>query len=208
MQNLFKPKQALLALAIVLTATLTYGQTQSGTLDPSFGSGGTVLNDFGGRIALKPDGKIVAAGGGANPTDGFDFAVFRFNANGTPDTTFGSGGRTTTDLGGRFEGATSVALQPDGKIMAGGYAVVPVNQFANFALVRYNSDGSLDLSFGTGGKVITNFGNISAQAYSLALQPDGKIVLAGYANFNGRPSFPLARYKRDGTRGAGVGNRR
>src|SRR4030095_12640181 len=205
MQNLFKPKRALLILAMMLTATVIYGQTQSGTLDPSFGSGGKVINDFGCRIVLQPDGKIVAAGGAANPTDGFDFAVFRFNANGTPDTTFGSGGRTTTDLGGRFEGATSVALQPDGKIIAGGYAVVPVNQFANFAVVRYNSDGSLDLSFGTGGKVITNFGNISAQAYSLALQQDGKIVLAGYDHFNGGESFALARYNTDGTLDAGFG---
>src|SRR4030095_14916221 len=141
MQNLFKPKRALLILAMMLTATVIYGQTQSGTLDPSFGSGGKVINDFGGRIVLQPDGKIVAAGGAANPTDGFDFAVFRFNANGTPDTAFGSGGGTTTDLGGRFEGATSVALQPDGNIIAGGDAVVPVNHFSNFALGGYHTEG-------------------------------------------------------------------
>ncbi|HEX6647906.1 MAG TPA: delta-60 repeat domain-containing protein, partial [Pyrinomonadaceae bacterium] len=204
MHNRFKLKQALLALAVVLVPILIYGQTQSGALDPSFGSGGKAINDFGGRIALLPDGKMVAAGG-ASAADGFDFALSRFNANGTVDTTFGSGGRVTTDLGGRFEGASSIAVQPDGKIVTGGYAVVPINQFANFALVRYNSDGSLDLSFGTGGKVLTNFGNISAQAYSMALQPDGKIVLAGYVNFNGSESFALARYNTDGTLDAGFG---
>ena len=203
MQSLFK--QALLVLSMMLTATFTYGQTQSGTLDPSFGTGGAAINDFGGRIALLPDGKMLAAGG-ASAADGFDFSLSRFNSNGTPDTSFGSGGRVTTDLGGRFEGATSIVLQPDGKIVTAGYAVVPVNQFANFALVRYNSDGSLDLSFGTGGKVLTNFGNISAQAYSMVLQPDGKIVLAGYVNFNGGESFGLARYNTDGTLDAGFGS--
>jgi uncharacterized delta-60 repeat protein len=200
MQNLFKLKPALLALAMVLIPTLTYGQ--SGTLDPSFGSGGEAINDFGGRIALLPDGKILAAGS-ASATDGFDFSLSRFNSNGPLDTTFGSGGRVTTDLGARFEGARSVVVQPDGKIVTGGFATVGL--FANFALVRYNSDGSLDLSFGTGGKVTTNFGDISAEAYSMALQTDGKIVLAGYVNFNGGYSFGLARYNANGTLDAGFG---
>ena len=121
MHNLFKPKHALLALAMVLIPTLTYGQ--SGTLDPSFGSGGEAINDFGGRIALLPDGKILAAGS-ASAADGFDFSLSRFNSNGTLDTTFGSGGRVTTDLGARFEGARSVVVQPDGKIVTGGFATV------------------------------------------------------------------------------------
>jgi len=133
MQNLFKPKQALLILAMMLTATLTYGQTQSGALDTSFGTGGKVINDFGGRVALLPDGKIVAAGAASSP-DGFDFSLSRFNTNGTLDTTFGSGGRVTTDLGGRFEGATSVALQPDGKIVAGG---TPLSQLTSSPTSRW-----------------------------------------------------------------------
>jgi len=85
-----------------------------------------------------------------------------------------------------------------------------INSFANFALARYNSDGTLDTTFGTGGKVTTGFvdtvfGPISGSAYSLLLQPDGKIVLAGYANLKGGESFALARYNANGTLDAGFG---
>src|SRR5262245_16274942 len=93
----------ILLFSVLFNASV-FAQTQSGTLDTSFGSDGKVTNNFGGRIALQPDGKILAAGA-ASAADGFDFSLSRFNSNGTLDTTFGSGGRVTTDLGGRFEGA-------------------------------------------------------------------------------------------------------
>src|SRR5262245_31599334 len=111
MQNLLKPKQALLALVMVLAPTLIYGQTQSGTLDPSFGTGGKVTTDFGGSegvssLALQPDGKIVAAGG-ASINGSSVFALARYNSDGALDASFGTGGKVTTDFGGRYEGATS-----------------------------------------------------------------------------------------------------
>jgi uncharacterized delta-60 repeat protein len=161
MKDLFKPTQAVLVLAMVLAPTLIYGQTQSGTLDASFGTGGKVTTDFAGSgdgagaIAVQPDGKLVAAGG-ATINGQADFALARYNSNGTLDTSFSTGGRVTTDFGGRYEGASSVALQWDGKIVVAGGSVIGL--YDNFALARYNSNGTLDTSFGTGGKVITDFG--------------------------------------------------
>jgi uncharacterized delta-60 repeat protein len=201
-QNLFKPVHALVALAITLAPTLIYSQTQSGTLDASFGTGGTVTTDFAGSgdgaaaIAVQPDGKLVAAGG-ATINGQIDFALARYNSNGTLDTSFGTGGRVTTDFGGRYERATSVAVQWDGKIVVAGGAVI--NVYNDFALARYHSDGTLDTNFGTGGKVITNFGEVSAQAYSVAVLPDGKIVVAGEANIDGGDDFALVRYTSNGT---------
>jgi len=140
-------------------------------------------SDYGFSVALQPDGKIVVAG-----YAGGDFALARYNSDGALDTSFGSGGKVTTDFGGSYHpDGFSVALQPDGKIVVAGYAG------GDFALARYNSDGALDTSFGSGGKVTTDFGGSDA-GYSVALQPDGKIVVAGYAGLD----FALARYNSDG----------
>ena len=209
-QNLFKLGQALPALAMVLVPTFIYAQAQSGTLDPSFGTGGRVTNNLGGTassarlVTPQPDGKILVAGGlvvnGAPK-----FALSRYNPNGTLDTTFGTGGVASAplDFPGNFDTVGAVILQPDGKIVLAGSTVL--TPFAVFAAARYNSDGSLDTTFGTGGTVTTGFGQVSAQAYAAAVQPDGKIVLAGYANLNGGESFALARYNSNGTLDAGFG---
>jgi uncharacterized delta-60 repeat protein len=202
---------------MVLVPTLLYAQTQSGTLDDSFGSGGKVTTDFAGSgdgagaVAVQPDGKLVAAGA-ATINGQVDFALARYNSNGTLDTTFGTGGRVISDLGGIYEGADSVALQSDGKIVVAGGSLIGF--FDNFALARYKSNGTLDTSFGTGGKVITEFANdtdrvalgqVSAHAYSVAVQPNGKIVAAGYANIDGEEDFALVRYNADGTLDATFG---
>ncbi|HEX6719455.1 MAG TPA: delta-60 repeat domain-containing protein [Pyrinomonadaceae bacterium] len=207
MQNLFKPKQALLALAIVLTATLTYGQTQSGTLDATFGTGGKVTTAFGASaaaisVAVQPDGKIVATGNVSSPS-GFDFALSRYNIDGTLDLSFGIGGKVTTIFAGQNDLLSSVAIQQDGKIIVAGRTLLSL--LSNFALARYNSNGTLDASFGTGGKVITAFGQVSAQAFSVVVQQDGKIVVAGVANIDGGEDFALVRYNSNGTLDAGFG---
>src|SRR5262249_50663383 len=155
MHSLFKPKQVLLALAMVLAPTLAYSQTQSGTLDPTFGTGGQVTTNFGlsagaSSVALQPDGKFVVAGtiaqNGRN-----DFAVTRYNTDGTLDAGFGAGGKVTTDFFDGFDIGTGVVIQADGKIVVGG--TVGTDPFADFGLVRYNPNGTLDTTFGTGGKV-------------------------------------------------------
>jgi uncharacterized delta-60 repeat protein len=195
--------------------------TSDGTLDTSFGTGGTVTTafDFPGNfdrvftVVRQPDGKFVAVGSTVmNPFA--NFALVRFNPDGTLDASFGTGGIVTTDFGVSAE-ATSAVVQADGKIVAAGYA--NLNGGQSFALARYNSNGTLDTTFGTGGKVGTAFdsGGFSyAQAFSVAVQPDGRIVAAGYAEigaclFNGLelPCFDLAlaRYDSNGSLDASFG---
>lgn len=201
MKNRFRHTGAPLVLLILLASTSLYGQLPSGVLDATFGAGGKVLTTFGGTgdtassVAVQPDGKLIASGT-TNVRGGTDFALARYLSNGTLDPGFGTGGKVITDVSGSFDGVGSVALQRDGKIVAGGWSVV--NSLANFALARYNSNGTLDTSFGSGGKVITWFGGVSAQVFAAALQPDGKIVVAGYANVNGGYDFALARYNSNG----------
>src|SRR5947209_5776224 len=165
----------------------------NGSLDSSFGSGGRVLTDFGlddeaRAVVLQADGKIVVAGG----SGGAFFALARYNADGTLDPSFGSEGRVCTNVGGR-DGARALALQSDGKIVVAGFSDVVG---FGFALARYNPDGSLDPSFGSGGRVLT--GGV-ALARGLALQSDGKIVVAGFSDAGGGQDFALARYNPDGT---------
>ena len=221
-----------IALGLLIFAQIGWAApawAAAGDLDPTFGVGGKVTTDIFGNfdnaqsVAVQADGKIVAAGYAHNPGPGVDsnFALARYNADGTLDTDpvtgFGEqlvvgGNRTgmvTTDFFGRDDVAHSVAVQADGKIVAAGLAVAVVPNIGRdsslFALARYNADGSLDLNFGTGGKVTTNFvfpdGFLGrAAALSVALQTDGKIVAAGVV-VDGRGSlfFALARYNADGT---------
>ena len=166
-----------------------------GSLDVSFGVGGKVTTVFSGdsrafAVAIQADGKIVAAGGTDDPFI-TDFALARYNADGSLDTSFGVGGKVTTDFGG-FDRASGLAVQGDDKIVAVG-AGGPNN---DFVLARYNTDGSLDTSFGTGGKVTTDFGGFDG-ANGLAIQGDDKIVAAGRGGFF--TVFALARYNIDGS---------
>ncbi len=100
-------------------------------------------------------------------------------AAGDLDPTFGSGGKVITDLGGPVDTPFSVAVQSDGRILVAGYSGTYFPDNFDFALVRYTTNGSLDSTFGTGGKVTTDFGTIFAQANSIAVQSDGNIVVVG-----------------------------
>ena len=178
----------------------------NGTLDTSFGDGGIVTTNFpegsyAFDVALQPDGKIIAAGtvfvdfviGDSSNTD---FALARYNTDGTPDATFGNGGQVSTDFLGVEDDAFSVLIQPDGKIVAVGSANDPAT-FYDFAAARYLSNGTLDTTFGVAGKVQTDFGDQNFdRARSAALQPDGKIVAAGFAisHGGGVMNFAVARY--------------
>jgi uncharacterized delta-60 repeat protein len=174
----------------------------NGTLDASFGTGGRVTTDFGGpndqarSVAVQPDGRIVVAGAaGGFINRGFDFAVARYNSNGTLDTSFGTSGKVTTDFAGGNDVPTepsAIALQEDGKIVVVGYTLV--DDISDFALAGFNSDGTVDTSFGTNGKVTTDFAGANDVPFSVAVQPDGNIVVAGGATINGRANFAVARY--------------
>lgn len=187
----------------------------NGSLDLSFGTGGKVLTNFSGALsqatalALQPDGKIVAGG----ETDAFtpnpNFALARYNADGSLDNTFGSGGKVITDFSGNFDIINDLVIQSDGKIVAGGRAdLVSDPRNGVFALARYNADGSLDLSFGAGGKVTTDFFGSIDDIRGLALQSDGKIVAAGIAAGSnpGDIEVALARYNPNGSLDSSFGS--
>ena len=176
----------------------------NGSLDISFDGDGKVTTDFGSRfddvaysVAIQSDGKIVVAGYSLNSGGNWDFALTRYNANGSLDISFDGDGKVTTDFGGALDRAVSVAIQSDGKIVAAGYSDNGSNR--DFALTRYNSNGSLDTTFDGDGKVTTDFGSIDT-ALSVAIQSDGKIVVAGYSGntpFNW--DFALTRYNSNGS---------
>src|SRR5262245_1615637 len=157
-----------------------------GDLDLTFGRAGKVTTDFDDAIslALQSDGKMIIAGH-LGLLQGRPMGLARYNIDGSLDTTFGKEGKLTTDFAGAWR--SDVALQSDGKI-------VVVSNFSpsltNFALARYNSDGSVDSTFGTAGRVATQLSTLA-----LALQADGKIVLAGSDSGN-QPV--LVRYNSDG----------
>src|SRR5262249_46712370 len=127
--------------------------------------------------------------------------VTRFNANGSIDTSFGNGGTATAELTIKLASkANAVAVQSDGKILIAGSTGVTATgptTGEDFFLARFNTNGTLDTTFGSGGMVHTDFGGTSDEAWSLAVQADGKIVLAGgiVYGFTGE----LARYNTNGT---------
>ena len=177
-----------------------------GSLDASFGSGGKVVTPIGSRdesagdIAIQPDGKIVVAGYSINADSFADFALVRYNANGSLDNSFGTGGKVTTSFGSVGSDvviAHAIAIQADGKIVAAGRSF---GNFNKFALARYNTNGSLDTSFGTGGKLTTQISsNSNDEAYAVAIQSDGKIVVGG-RSFNGATyDFAVVKYNTDGS---------
>jgi uncharacterized delta-60 repeat protein len=194
------PAAVLLASQVAVAAP---AQAKAGDLDGTFGTGGKVTTDFGGPVdgaralAVQADGKLVAAGYAFGMNT--DFALARYNSDGTLDTSFGTGGKVTTDFVGEFfssnDLATALAVQADGRLVAAGFTDTGL-----FALARYNSDGSLDSTFGTGGQVTTRIADF-ARAFALAVQPDGKLVAAGWAAgpSTGSYDFALARYNSDGT---------
>src|SRR3990172_2957508 len=164
-----------------------------GSLDSTFGiaNSGIALADFGGddyadALGIQSDGRIVVAG----RSFGNDFAVVRFNDDGTLDTTFGTNGIVTTEI--VNASASAMRIQSDGKIVAAGRTSVGGGY--DFALVRYNANGSLDTSFGTNGIVTTPIGGYTEYVSALGIQSDGKIVAAGNSHSGVNVDFAVVRY--------------
>ncbi|MEN3306408.1 MAG: hypothetical protein V7603_2610 [Micromonosporaceae bacterium] len=175
---------------------------RDGSLDRGFGVDGRVTTEFGdpdgaNALVLQADGKLVAAGVKATfQGERLDFALARYNRDGTLDTGFGDHGKLTTDFG-ADDTARALVVQADGKLVAAGNTVAATPPYVNsFALARYNPNGTLDTSFGAGGHVITTGPDI---ANALVVQADGRLVAAGVANLTTNSQFALARYNRDGT---------
>jgi len=179
----------------------------SGSVDSTFGTNGKVIipSVFLEELALQTNGKIVFAGSvGTFPNT--DLYVARLNSDGSFDTTFNGTGALTLDLRGTSDSATSVKIQPDEKIVVGVSAFQPGLNFqrGDFAIVRFNADGSLDATFDGDGKVFTPLQE-SAEVRNLAIQPDGKIVAVGESFLtevsSGNPigSFATVRYNPNGS---------
>jgi uncharacterized delta-60 repeat protein len=173
-----------------------------GSLDATFDGDGKVSTDFAGNadqalgVSIQGDGKIVAAGVSAVSGNN-DFAVARYNTDGSLDSTFDGDGKVTTDFAGNFDRTYGVAIQGNGRIVAAGQAFV--SGTSDFALARYNTDGSLDTTFDADGKVTTDFGGSPDEALAMAIQGDGKIVAAGRAFVSATDDFALARYNANGS---------
>jgi uncharacterized delta-60 repeat protein len=175
-----------------------------GSLDPTFGGDGRVTTNFGPNadaamsVAIQADGKIVAAGEVKRfPRVGIvgNFALARYNTDGTLDTTFGGDGKVTTSFSAGWDRASGVAIQSDGKIVAAGSANASCS-CSRFALSRYDTDGVLDSTFGGDGRITTPFRS-GAVAEDVAIQADGKIVVVGGQTPEGS-RFRVARYKAGG----------
>ena len=211
-------------IAVCLLVVLAIGAAPAAAqpvADTSF-AGGLVTRSFGvpnlifHRVIVQPDGKVLTAGW-ISTLEQYNFEVLRYNANGTPDTGFGVGGRVSIDFFGHDDSAADVALQPDGKIVVVGGAAESGDVIANgFALVRLTSSGQLDSSFGIGGKVVHRQATAPsgssiapciplARARAVAIQADGRIVVAGdaYEDLPGTSSdkyLPaVARFVTDGS---------
>ena len=197
---------------ILIITSLTCLSQNPGSLDSTFGTNGKVTTDLYGYqefydMAIQSDGKSVHVGrariGGSGGD--YNFCVFRYNEDGTIDTTFGANGGVAIDIldAGGFDEALAVVIQPDGKIIAGGSATLSAsNSDSHFALVRLNTDGSLDTTFGTNGKTTFTVGNSGPadKIYNLTLQSDGKIIAVGQARNSGTlGSFAITRLNADGT---------
>jgi uncharacterized delta-60 repeat protein/uncharacterized repeat protein (TIGR01451 family) len=178
-----------------------------GIPDSSFGNNGFLGTDFQGNgdvgyaLVQQPDGKLLLAGE-AN-MGSVDFAVARYNPDGSLDTSWGGDGKVTTDFYGFNDVARAIAIQADGKVVVAGFAVVSVNE-ADFAIVRYKSDGSLDKSFNGDGKVTASFNYPEQSIMGIVIQPDGKLVVGG--NYNYGVYGLVSRFNPDGSLDETFGN--
>lgn len=179
-----------------------------GTLDSGFGTAGKAYVDFlGGHddataAIVQPDGGILVIGYAATDVGGseFDFAVARLTAAGVLDTSFDSDGRATADVAGELDQAYAAALQSDGAIVLAGEVRADRSDPDDVGLARFTANGALDTTFGSGGTVHISYADDSDQADDVALQADGKIVIAGSALVGSTADFLIARLNADGSR--------
>ncbi|MBI5421529.1 hypothetical protein HZA44_00125 [Candidatus Peregrinibacteria bacterium] len=183
-----------------VTAGSSYGSNAS--VDPGSGAGSPIKvttdfnsgNDYGRGLLVDANGKYLVFGTAAMANS--DFAVARYNSDGTLDTSFDTDGKVSTDvITATHDHAYAAALQADGKIVVAGTS----DSTLTFNMIRYNTDGSLDTTFDTDGKVSTNFTGGSETPYAVAIQTDGKIILAGQAHNGVDYDFALARYNTNGS---------
>jgi uncharacterized delta-60 repeat protein len=179
--------------------------TSAGALDTSFNGTGKVTTpigssaDIGSAVLVQSDGRIILAGSYYNGSN-YDFALARYMSTGALDTSFGGGlGTVTTPIGSGNDYGKSGILRSDGKIIVAGEFYNGSNY--DFAVVRYTSTGALDNSFGSGGKVNTPVGSSDDRGRGVALQSDGRVVVAGTSHNGSYDNFALVRYLGDDATG-------
>jgi uncharacterized delta-60 repeat protein len=182
----------------------------NGGLDPSFGAGGKVTTSVGGPtegLAVQSDGKILFGGAiNGGHRNGYDFAVIRYNANGTVDSSFGNAGTATADFASSDDRIRAIEIDANNNVVAIGSSATGGFSTRNFAVARFTPNGQLDSSFGIGGKVVTDlFGNWD-DAFAGTIQADGKIIAAGMGYSGVQYYFTLIRYNTDGTLDSTFGN--
>jgi len=183
----------------------------NGSLDEGFGDGGKQLLDvdvranYGQSVTVQPDGKIVVGGYSLDGFSRSDFLLIRLHADGRLDEGFGDTGKRLVDGGSGHDFGQSVMLQPDGKIVLAGRSFNGSD--FDFSLIRLNANGSLDESFGSSGKRLLNVNGVLDYGQSVILQPDGKIVVAGYSfHASNKYDFSLIRLNTNGSLDQGFGN--
>lgn len=172
------------------TAWAVIRLTTSGSFDSTFGTGGIVVTDHmlslddATEVAIQPDQRILVSGWSNRANTNivaYDFAVVRYLPTGAIDTSFGTSGFTYTDFNGRGDLANASVLQPDGKLIVAGNANIEQGEDYDFAVARYNPNGTLDTTFDGDGRLTTRFlvAGSNELARGVALAPDGKIVVTG-----------------------------
>jgi uncharacterized delta-60 repeat protein len=209
--------KGLLILSVASLIFIAQALSQTMFLDKDFGNGGKVLSHIKNTnviindVAIQSDQKIVVAGTlydtRFSPYSSMSqFLVVRYNANGTIDSSFGVDGAATKDIGVNTNDIRSIAIQPDGKIVAGGTIQLPYSHDTHFALVRFNSNGLVDSTFGTNGLVTTTFqinADIHEDLERVIIKPDGKILAGGYSydhfNIMAPTNVVISQYNSNGT---------
>jgi uncharacterized delta-60 repeat protein len=172
----------------------------NGTIDPSFGTSGRTVIDFSGvdtqgrTVLIDPDGSIVVGGRSGDLTSG-NIALARLHSNGLLDSSFSLDGRVTFDFGGSNDNPFGLARQSDGKILVGGDSAL--SGYSTFSLVRFDSAGNLDTTFGSGGIVTTDvFGLGDSYGRTVLIQPNAgngeKVVMTGLARSGAEPFWHAA----------------
>jgi uncharacterized delta-60 repeat protein len=187
---------------VTLAAGTHLDTSFAGTGRTNFGFGnGSVEDAY--AVAMQADGKIVVAGR-TNIDGGWDFAIARLNPDGSRDLTFDGDGLLTIDFNGGIDSAYAVAIQPDGKIIVVGDSLA-IGGTSNYAIARITDLGVLDSTFDTDGRARFDFQGENDSAFGVALQPDGKIILAGYAGMTTR-DWGVMRLTQEGMPDATFGN--
>ncbi|MFT3910632.1 MAG: T9SS type A sorting domain-containing protein [Ferruginibacter sp.] len=175
-----------------------------GSMDNSFDGDGMVITDFNGgaqigtSVVIQPDGKIVVDGHHRNNGSvKNDFFIARYNSDGSPDISFNGDGKRITDFNGENDFDEEMVMQDDGKFLIGGWSSNGIKN--QFAIARYNSDGTLDDSFDGDGMLTTDLGVTDDKGRAIVVQANGDIVVAGQATVGSDVVFALARYKQDGS---------